>query len=51
MIIFTPAYFVKKHQDEQLKQKNSSYALFQQHFIEQQKNKKYAQFYQPIINK
>ncbi|MDV3157498.1 MAG: DNA double-strand break repair protein Rad50 [Candidatus Phytoplasma australasiaticum] len=36
---------------EQLKQKNPSYARAQQHFIEQQKNKKYAQFYQPIINK
>ncbi|MDV3195490.1 MAG: DNA double-strand break repair protein Rad50 [Sweet potato little leaf phytoplasma] len=36
---------------EQLKQKNPSYARAQQRFIEQQKNKKYAQFYQPIINK
>ncbi|MDV3148691.1 MAG: DNA double-strand break repair protein Rad50 [Pigeon pea little leaf phytoplasma] len=36
---------------EELKQKNPSYARAQQRFIEQQKNKKYAQFYQPIINK
>ncbi|MDV3168202.1 MAG: DNA double-strand break repair protein Rad50 [Candidatus Phytoplasma stylosanthis] len=36
---------------EQLKQKNPSYARAQQRFIEQQKNKKYAQFYQPIIDK
>ncbi|MDV3204637.1 MAG: DNA double-strand break repair protein Rad50 [Sweet potato little leaf phytoplasma] len=36
---------------EQLKQKNPNYARAQQRFIEQQKNKKYAQFYQPIINK
>ncbi|WEX20434.1 MAG: DNA double-strand break repair Rad50 ATPase [Candidatus Phytoplasma citri] len=36
---------------EQLKQKNPSYARAQQRFIEQQKNKKYTQFYQPIINK
>ncbi|MDV3155251.1 MAG: DNA double-strand break repair protein Rad50 [Sweet potato little leaf phytoplasma] len=36
---------------EELKQKNPNYARAQQRFIEQQKNKKYAQFYQPIIDK
>ncbi|MDV3171009.1 MAG: DNA double-strand break repair protein Rad50 [Candidatus Phytoplasma stylosanthis] len=36
---------------EELKQKNPSYARAQQRFIEQQKNKKCAQFYQPIIDK
>ncbi|MDO8059422.1 DNA double-strand break repair protein Rad50, partial ['Crotalaria aegyptiaca' phytoplasma] len=36
---------------EELKQKNPSYARAQQRFLEQQKNKKYAKFYQPISNK